>query len=405
MLKELRKKLLNPVLSKQQALDTKYEAILNNQNQKLDSLTNTINLLSKTISEELPSPLLEAISIPQITEKVNNVIYIIDNGNIQVINTSFGSVSYYWVVYSKANDPISEAARANTIPIEHNLFELFKTPGTFLDIGANIGAFCLPFCAMGWKGYAFEASSQNVDVLSKSIHLNGFDITIINEAVYDKTGSIYFGQGGPFGLVRNEMTTGITWEELSCICLDDWYKKNNPPEKVDFIKMDIEGSEVAALNGMKEMLKKYEFPPIFLEANSYTLFLQNETQRSLLMKANEMGYNAYVLKNNKLMKYDINYFPTVIVTDFLLLKDIPKNLNITPIETYIQTQDEVIEVILHGLTKFCDHNSNVDICFCYALKDFPEYSSIREIKTKLEEIYTKNVEDKFLNKYLGWFIQ
>jgi len=54
---------------------------------------------------------------------------------------------------------------------------------------------------MGWKRFVFDASANNVNLLNKSIHLNDFDITIINKAIYDKTGNIYFGQLGPYGLI------------------------------------------------------------------------------------------------------------------------------------------------------------------------------------------------------------
>ena len=70
-----------------------------------------------------------------------------------------------------------------------------------MDLGRNIGAFSLSFGAMGWKRFVFDASANNVNLLNKSIHLNDFDITIINKAIYDKTGNIYFGQLGPYGLI------------------------------------------------------------------------------------------------------------------------------------------------------------------------------------------------------------
>jgi len=259
---------------------------------------------------------------------------------------------------------------------------------------------------MGWNGYAFEASQKNVDLLKKSIILNNYDISIINKAVYEYTGNIYFGQAGPYGLIQNEMTQGIEWEEIPCICLDDWCKKEDAPKKIDFIKMDIEGSEVSALRGMNKMLKKYNFPPIFVESNSYTLFLQDETQKSLLFTANQIGYVPYILNGNKLLKYDINNFPTILVTDFLLIKDIPENLNISLFETYFQNSDEVTTYIIENLSKDNnDINRHFITSICYALKDFPNYVSNIQIKHLLELVINKNTQDKYLRKYLGWFIE
>jgi FkbM family methyltransferase len=333
--------------------------------------------------------------------------YFIDNGKLQIINTNDLSVSFFWVVYSDASDPISQSAKISKIAIEHNIFELLKnlSVGTYLDLGGNIGAFSLPISALGWNGYIFEASIKNANLLQKSICINDFDITVINKAVYDKTGNIYFGQSGPYGLIQNEMTKGIPWEEIPCICLDDWCEQEEIPQKIDFIKMDIEGSEVAALRGMKKMLKKHGFPPIFVKSNSYTLFLQNETQKSLLSTAKGMGYIPFTLQNNCLYEYDINNYPILLVTDFLLLKEIPKNLMINKIEQYIQNPKKVVAYIIQSLQRVLEHNSYTDIPTCYVLKDFPEYVSNEEIKEKLEQIVKKNNQDKYLKKYLGWFIK
>ena len=321
---------------------------------------------------------------------------------------------FFWVVHSTADDPISQNARSGKINIEHDLFKLFKVPGVFLDLGSNIGAFSLPFAAMGWRGYAFEASSQNCNILKKSIHLNDFDITVVNKAIYDKTGNIYFGAGKggcefwSNGLIKNEVREDVQWEKVPCISLDDWIKqdKKKIPEKITFIKMDIEGSEVAALRGMKKMLKKNGYPPIFVESNSWTLFLQNETQKSLLNTANEMGYIPYILKEDTLLEYNINNFPTILVTDFLLLKDIPKSLKkkskVKSFEASIQDSNEVVSFLIQNLS--IDSPKHILMSYCYVLKDFPDYASNLQIKERLEIIAGVNSQDKFLEKYLGWYV-
>lgn len=62
-------------------------------------------------------------------------------------------------------------------------------------------------------------------------------------------------------------------------------------EKIDFIKLDIEGSEVAALRGGGAFLKNYNFSPVFCEINKWTLYLQNETPLSLILEFEKLGYN------------------------------------------------------------------------------------------------------------------
>jgi len=119
-----------------------------------------------------------------------------------------------------------------------------------------------------------------------------------------------------------------------------------------------------------------------------------------------MGYIPYILENDKLLKYDINNFPEILCTDFLLLKDIPQNLKVNLIQEYVQDSNKVITYIIQNLSK--DYNG-VNIHFissiCYALKDFPEYISNTQITELLKEISKKNIQDKYINKCLGWFIK
>ena len=63
-----------------------------------------------------------------------------------------------------------------------------------------------------------------------------------------------------------------------------------------------------------------------------------------------------------------------------MLKDILKNLKVNLIQEYVQDSDKVITYIIQNLSK--DYNG-VKIYFisliCYALKDFPEYVSNKQI--------------------------
>jgi len=196
---------------------------------------------------------------------------------------------------------------------------------------------------------------------------------------------------------------------MPCICLDDWSKHADAPEKIDFIKIDIEGSEVAALQGGKEMLAKYNYPPIFIESNSYALLLHKETQKSLLKAANEIGYKAYILKENIYYTYDIGFFPTDVCVDFLLMKNIPESISYKQTQPIKQNDDDVIRTIIKALSQLCKEEISkdacpVNACYCYALKDFPHYLQNDEVKSKLDDVYTARAEDKYMQEYLGWYL-
>ena len=216
---------------------------------------------------------------------------------------------------------ISDLARKGIIVMDPWLQMVFPNPGTFLDIGANIGVFSLSFAANGWKGYSFEASSKNVDALRNSVALNRFDIEIVDKAVHNKTGDLLFAQNGPWGVVHNDRDANLKYETVSCTTLDDWMLSLGFAPKIDLIKMDIEGSEVAALQGMQKMLEATKFPPIFIEVNDSALRMQGETAGTLISIIHMMGYKTYEWKNGCMCLVDESCASNTQLNDFLLLQD------------------------------------------------------------------------------------
>jgi FkbM family methyltransferase len=96
-------------------------------------------------------------------------------------------------------------------------------------------------------------------------------IKIINCAVSDKNDRIsYFsGNGGCpniFGQHENNSFVGYKIGEVDCYTLD--YLFNN--QKIDVLKMDIEGAEYQALSGGKNVLKQCKF--IMIECHTESEF-------------------------------------------------------------------------------------------------------------------------------------
>ncbi len=65
-------------------------------------------------------------------------------------------------------------------------------------------------------------------------------------------------------------SSGTRGLEIPCITVDDLLQQLGW-DHVDFVKMDVEGSEVAAIRGMTRLLRREDAPPIFYESNGHTL--------------------------------------------------------------------------------------------------------------------------------------
>ena len=137
-----------------------------------------------------------------------------------------------------------------------------KKGDVVLDIGANIGYYTLIFAKLvGDKGkvFAFEPDPDNFKLLKKNIQINGYqNIVLIQKAVSNKSGKaqLYLAKEnlGDHRIYESKVIPARQSIEIETVRLDDYF--NNYAGKVDFIKMDIQGAEPAALEGMNCLLEK-----------------------------------------------------------------------------------------------------------------------------------------------------
>jgi FkbM family methyltransferase len=143
------------------------------------------------------------------------------------------------------------------------------TPGMyFLDIGANIGYFSLLAANLvGRKGrvLCFEPYQYNVKLLHMNATVNGFENVVIYPfAVADKKGLWAFDSAGSNGVI-SEIEEGITSLMATTLVysvnLDDVL---GGIERLDVIKIDVEGAEYMALSGGHDLLRGFR-PTIFSE--------------------------------------------------------------------------------------------------------------------------------------------
>jgi len=155
----------------------------------------------------------------------------------------------------------------------------FLKPGmTFFDIGANLGQYTLIGAeCVGGSGHvhSFEPSSRMFSELNFNVSLNGLSnvCNLNNVAVSDKEGiaklSKYEAGGEVFGSLGNQnwAESGksiVGYEEVKTITLDNYIHQHGI-RKIDLIKMDIEGAELFALQGARQLLQHSHAPVIVLE--------------------------------------------------------------------------------------------------------------------------------------------
>ncbi|MBA2527101.1 MAG: FkbM family methyltransferase [Pyrinomonadaceae bacterium] len=128
-----------------------------------------------------------------------------------------------------------------------------------LDIGANIGYYTLIFANLvGPEGkvFAFEPDARNFALLEKNVEANGYhNVILVNKAVSNKNGKIRLYLSDDIGDHRTyDPGDGRKFGEIEAIRLDDYFMQGS--SRVNFIKMDIQGAEWDAIQGMNLLLQK-----------------------------------------------------------------------------------------------------------------------------------------------------
>ncbi len=164
----------------------------------------------------------------------------------------------------------------------------------FVDVGANIGYFSLLAASItGPHGrvIAFEPNSENCDLIRLSAEANGFrNITVYQKAVADRERTFSLAVEGSNGSVSERQAPGDIL--VSAISLDEALADE---QRVDVIKMDIEGCEGLALRGMAAVLARHR-PVLLTEYNPDGLQAQSHIEpERYLDDLRGMKYDLYVL--------------------------------------------------------------------------------------------------------------
>jgi len=167
---------------------------------------------------------------------------------------------------------------------------LFKTGSekpVIYDCGANIGTSVVYFKQTFPNAVikAFEADPKILEILNQNISKNNIsNIEIIGKAVWVNNNGVEFSQEGADGssIFGNKNKVTVPSVRLKNM-LDN-------EEKIDLLKMDIEGAEVEVIKDCNSSLKKAEH--IFIEFHSFV----NDEQKlsSLLLTLSNNGFRYFI---------------------------------------------------------------------------------------------------------------
>ena len=181
-----------------------------------------------------------------------------------------------------------------------------KAEMTVVDVGSNIGIYTLLMSKLVGKDgkvFSFEPDNRNIELLKKSIILNDFKninlynclLSNINSDNYkfylDKD---YFGSNS---IIKSQLPSELYKAiNVKSLTLDSIFLNNK--RKLDFIKVNVDGSEVDFVEGAKETIKKFK-PLIIIE---YCVPRLQELDKfdndNFLNFFRDLNYNIFPIQND-----------------------------------------------------------------------------------------------------------
>jgi len=168
--------------------------------------------------------------------------------------------------------------------MRHEAYELslfkqeLQDANIVFDIGANIGLYSLVASRAiknEGKVYSFEPDPISFSNLQHNIEGNSIqNVILINKAVSSKNGlaklsSSYSETMRTLNYLTTTPENSKKTIDIETISLDDFFKTRS--QKVDVIKIDVEGWEFEAFKGMTNLIKTNSTLKIFLEFDPYAL--------------------------------------------------------------------------------------------------------------------------------------
>jgi FkbM family methyltransferase len=211
------------------------------------------------------------------------------------------------------------------VPHLELLRRLLRPGDRVLDLGAHIGTVSLAAAALGCEVVAVEPCPCNAALLRASAAFNSFGrLLVVEAAVGDRPGIVSFSPLGPFGHLATP-ATNLPSIPVRSVRVDD-LQESLGWDRLNLIKMDIEGSEIAALRGMNRLLSRPDAPPILYESNSHVLGFYGHTPRHLQRALADFGYRSYRADAERLVPLRPDAEQSAIVTDYLAIKRLSRRV-------------------------------------------------------------------------------
>ena len=169
--------------------------------------------------------------------------------------------------------------------------KFIKTDTTVLDVGAHLGwssLFMARRVGPNGKVLAFEPSEVLAPYLKENILINKYqNVQVYNKALTEKNADIE--------IAHSKINSSSESSKVACTTFDTFYK-NSSLDKIDFVKIDIEGFEMGCLIGMSAFIENNK-PKITVEVHGNFLQEFGYTAKDVINFLEGFSYKIFYSEN------------------------------------------------------------------------------------------------------------
>ena len=185
---------------------------------------------------------------------------------------------------------------------------LVRPGDVVFDVGAHVGEISVPaarLCGPSGKVFAFEPVAESCARLRENLKLNGCEnIHVEPLAVGERAGTVQMNvfpaaysawnsMGRPvYAGADNVPVATSTRVDVPCTTLDEFCESKGI-ERVEFLKVDVEGYECEVFRGAARMLRERRIETICFEISQIPLKGAGRTAREVFLALETAGYTTY----------------------------------------------------------------------------------------------------------------
>jgi len=188
---------------------------------------------------------------------------------------------------------------------------LARDAEVIFDVGANVGLYSLLAASANPRAavHAFEPTSDLFARFGTNVALNGFARVTANKAGVGRVEGTAFlnhsdGVEENRGMNFVSLERGANTEESVPLVTLDGYCESRGIDRIDLMKMDIEGGEADALAGASRLLARRAIRVLFVEVLAWSAERAGHDAGAVPRALRDAGYSLWELRAGKLAAVD-----------------------------------------------------------------------------------------------------